>query len=60
MRAAGALFLGPDIRDLRILGVQGKLLVEGVTSPVHRMARARYLMIDWTGAPSDTVCQWRG
>jgi hypothetical protein len=60
MCVAGALFLGPDIRDMHILGVQGKLLVEGVTSIVRRMARACYLMIDWTGAPSDTVYQWRG
>jgi hypothetical protein len=60
MRAAGALFLGPDIRDLRILGVQGKLLVEGVTSTVRRMARVHCLMIDWIGAPFDTVCQRRG
>jgi hypothetical protein len=27
MFAAGAIFSRPDIRDLRILGVQGKLLV---------------------------------
>jgi hypothetical protein len=32
MFAAGAIFLCPDIRDLRILGVQGKLLVEGITN----------------------------
>ena len=31
MFAAGAIFLCPDIQDLRILGVQGKLLVEGIT-----------------------------
>jgi hypothetical protein len=40
MCAAGALFLGPDIRDLCILGVQGRLLVEGMMSTVHRSARA--------------------
>jgi hypothetical protein len=40
MCAAGALFLGPDIRDLRILGVQRKLFVEGVMSTVRRSARA--------------------
>jgi hypothetical protein len=27
MFAAGAIFLRPDIRDLRSIGVQGKLLV---------------------------------
>jgi hypothetical protein len=36
MFAAGAIFLCPDIRDLHILGVQGKLLVEGVVSTVRR------------------------
>jgi hypothetical protein len=34
MFAAGAISLCPDIRDLRILGVQGKLLVEGITNSV--------------------------
>jgi hypothetical protein len=29
-------------------------------SIVHRMARAHCLMIDWTGAPSDAVCQRKG
>jgi hypothetical protein len=29
-------------------------------STVRHMARARYFKIDWTGTPSDTVCQWRG
>jgi hypothetical protein len=56
MLAAGAIFLCPDARDLHILGVQGKLLVEGMMSTVHRMARAHCLMMDWTGAPSDAVC----
>jgi hypothetical protein len=27
---------------------------------VRRMAQAHCLMIDWTGAPSNTVCQRRG
>jgi hypothetical protein len=52
MFAAGAIFLCPDIRDLHILSVQGKLLVEGVVSTVRRTARAHYLSIDWSGAPS--------
>jgi hypothetical protein len=60
MLAAGAIFLCPDARDLHILGVQGKLLVEGMMSIVRRMARAHCLMMDWTGASSDAVCQWRG
>jgi hypothetical protein len=36
MFAAGAIFLFPDARDLRILGVQGKLLVKGMmgTAPL--------------------------
>jgi hypothetical protein len=52
MFAAGAIFLCPDIQDLRILGVQGKLLVEGMMSSKHRTTRAHCLPIDWTGAPS--------
>ena len=65
MFAAGAIFLCPDIRDLRILGVQGKLLVEGMMSTVRRMAPAHRLTTDWTGAPSaeddpDAVCQRSG
>jgi hypothetical protein len=51
MCATGALFLGLDIQDLRILGVQGKLLVEGVISTVRRSARAHYSPKDWSGAP---------
>jgi hypothetical protein len=38
MFAARAIFFCPDIRDLRILGVQGKLIVEGMMSTVRRMA----------------------
>jgi hypothetical protein len=49
---ARAIFLCPDIRDLRILGVTGKLLVEGMMSMVRRTAQAHCLSIDWTGAPS--------
>jgi hypothetical protein len=57
MFVVGAIFLCPDIRDLRILGVQGKLLVEGMMCTVRHTTRAHCLMIDWTGAPSDAVCQ---
>jgi hypothetical protein len=52
MFAAGAISLCPDARDLCILGVQGKLLVEGMMSTVRRSAWAHCLSIDWTGAPS--------
>jgi hypothetical protein len=52
MLAAGAIFFCPNIRDLRILGVQGKLLVEGMMSTVRRMARTHCLTTDWTCAPS--------
>jgi hypothetical protein len=52
MFAAGAIFLCPDIRDLHILGVQGKLLVEAVVSTVRRTTRAHCLSTDWSGAPS--------
>jgi hypothetical protein len=51
MFAAREIFLCLDIRDLRILGVQGKFLVEGVMSTVRRMARAHCLTTDWTGVP---------
>jgi hypothetical protein len=44
--------LCPDIRDLHILDVQGKLLVEGMTSTVRHTARAHCLTADWTGALS--------
>jgi hypothetical protein len=50
MFASGAIFLFPDIRDLCILGVQGKLLVEGRMSTVRRSARGH----------GCTVCQQTG
>jgi hypothetical protein len=52
MFAAGAIFLCPDIRDLHILSVLGKLLVEGMTSTVRHTAQAHYLTTNWTGASS--------
>jgi hypothetical protein len=52
MFAAGAIFLCPDARDLRILGVQGKLIVEGMMSTVRCSARAYCSPIDWSSAPS--------
>jgi hypothetical protein len=65
MFVAGAILLCPDARDLRILGVQGKLLVEGMMSIVRRMAPAHRLTTDWTCASSaedgpDAVCQRSG
>jgi hypothetical protein len=48
------------VRDLCIFGVQGKLLAEGIMSTMRRMARVHYSMIDWTGTPSDVVCQRSG
>jgi hypothetical protein len=52
MFAVEAISLCPDIRDLCILGVQGKLLVEGMMSAVHRSARAHCLPTDWSGVSS--------
>jgi hypothetical protein len=52
MFVAGAIFLCPDIRDLCLFGVQGKLLIEEMMSTVHRLARAHCLSADWTGASS--------
>jgi hypothetical protein len=49
---AGAIFLCPDARDLRILSVQGKLLVEGVMGTVRRSARAHCSLTDRSGTPS--------
>jgi hypothetical protein len=46
--------LTPEI--LRILGVQGRFLAEGIMGTVRRMARAHCSMIDWTGVLSDAVC----
>ncbi len=50
--AAGAIFLYPDIRDLRSIGVQGKLLAQGMMSTVRRAARAYCMTTDGTDAPS--------
>jgi hypothetical protein len=46
MSVAETIFLCPDARDLRILGVQGKLLVEGKMSTACRSARAHCLPVD--------------
>jgi hypothetical protein len=52
MFAARAIFLCPDARDLCILGVQGRLLVEGMMGTVRRSARAHCSPTDWSGVPS--------
>jgi hypothetical protein len=52
MFVARAIFLCPVARDLRILGVQGELLVEGTMGIVRRSARAHCLPTDWSGASS--------
>jgi hypothetical protein len=52
MSVAEAIFLRPDTRDLRILGVQGKFLVEGRMSTVRRSARAHCSPAGPAGAPS--------
>jgi hypothetical protein len=52
MFADGAIFSCPDARDLRIFGVQGKLLVEGMMGTVRRSAWAHCSPKDWSGAPS--------
>jgi hypothetical protein len=51
MFAAGAIFLCLDTRDLRILGVPGKLLVQGTISTVRCIARADCSVTDITGTP---------
>jgi hypothetical protein len=50
MFAARAIFLRPGIQDLCSIGVQGKLLVQGMMSTVRRAAWAYCLTMDWTGA----------
>jgi hypothetical protein len=50
MYVAETIFLCPVTRDLRILGVQGKLLVEGRMSIVRRSTRAHCLPADPAGA----------
>jgi hypothetical protein len=46
MSVAETIFLCPDARDLRILGVQGKLLVQGKISTACHLARAHCLPVD--------------
>jgi hypothetical protein len=50
MSVAETIFLCPDAQDLRISGVQGKLLVEGRMSIACRMVRAHCLPADPAGA----------
>jgi hypothetical protein len=52
MLAAGAIFLRPDIRDLRSIDVQGKLLAQAMMDTMHPAARAHCLTMDWTGTLS--------
>jgi hypothetical protein len=47
MFAAGVIFLCPDIRDLCIPGVQGKLLVEGMMSTVLFVNRLVWRAVCW-------------
>jgi hypothetical protein len=51
MSVAETIFLCPDTRDLCILGVQGKLLVEGRMSIARRSAQAHCLPADPAGVP---------
>jgi hypothetical protein len=51
MSVAETIFLYPDTRDLRIFGVQGKLLVKERVSIARRSARAHCLPVDPAGAP---------
>jgi hypothetical protein len=50
MSVAETIFLCPSAQDLRIFGVQGKLLVEGRMSIARRSARAHCLPADPAGA----------
>jgi hypothetical protein len=55
MFAAGAIFSCHDARDLCILGVQGKILVEGTMSTV-RCCHTRILGVQSPGANIITRC----
>jgi hypothetical protein len=52
MSVAETIFLCPGARDLRILGVPGKLLVEEKMGAVPRSKPAHCPPTDWSGAPS--------
>jgi hypothetical protein len=52
MYVAETIFLCPVARDLRILGVQGKLLVEEKMGAVLRSEPAHCPPTDWLGALS--------
>jgi hypothetical protein len=52
MFAARAIFLRPDIRDLRSIGMQGKLLAQAMMDTVHQTAQTHCLTMDWTGTLS--------
>jgi hypothetical protein len=51
MSVVGAILLRPDARDLCILGVQGKLLVEGMMGTACCLARSYCSPADPAGAP---------
>jgi hypothetical protein len=51
MSVAETIFLCPVARDLRILGVQGKLLVEGMMSTTCCLAWSYCSPADPAGAP---------
>jgi hypothetical protein len=51
MSVAEVIFLCPDAEDLRILGVQGKLLAEEKMSIACRSVRAHCPPADPTGTP---------
>jgi hypothetical protein len=52
MFVAETTFLCPGARDLRILGVQGKLLAEEKMGAVLRSEPAHCPPTDWSGVPS--------
>jgi hypothetical protein len=51
MFVAETIFLCPGAQDLRIFGVQGKLLVEGRMAIARRLVRAHCSPQDPAGAP---------
>jgi hypothetical protein len=66
MPVAETIFLCSDARDLRILGVQGKLFVEGKMGTACRSARVHCLPVDmirrvvcWMGL-TPSASRWDG
>jgi hypothetical protein len=59
MFVAGAIFLCPDIRDLRSIGVQGKLPWQRISDDGHNAPRSTGVLFD-NGLDRHAACQRSG